>query len=207
MAHRWALLSNSAAWTVLDIRVVVANPRSYCYLDERRWYFSGTNSEEIFQQPEPDTLRSCPEYNHWLWGLEAGGDLFCPYWDNAMGQVRSRIRLATRYAARDVIYLSGENDVIPQLHDHCSSLLQGPTRKDRARHYAAALQEIFGYPVHELLVVPRSGHDHALMFQSEIGRAAILGRSRDSLVYQKEDEHEKVVSQTSRFIVPVRDQE
>jgi hypothetical protein len=202
MAHRWALLSNSAAWTVADIRVIVANPRSYCYLDERRWYFSEPDdTQEIFHKPKQDTVRSCPDYNRWLWGLQAGGDLPCPYRDEAMDQVRSPTLLADRYAARDVIYLSGENDVIPQVHDPCASLLQGKTRKERARHYVAGLHEFFGHPVHELRVVPSSGHDHALMFQSQVGREAIMGRRGDIVVDQRKD-----VSQTSRFIVPDRRQ-
>jgi hypothetical protein len=208
MAHRWAILSNSAVWTVANIRVVVANPRSYCYLDERRWYYSETNTtQEIFHRPKPDTVTSCPEYDHWLWGLQqnekvGGEDLPCPYWDNAISQVQSRLLLAERYAARDVIYLSGEYDVIPQIHDHCSTLLQGRTRKERARKYVAALQEYFGHPVHEWLIVPSSGHDHALMFQSPIGRAAILGRRRRDRPRDSVDKKE--VSQTSRFIVPLK---
>lgn len=219
MVHRWALLSNSPAWTVLDIRVVAANPRSFAYLDERRWLplnNSDTTEEKEFRSPSTEEIRQCPEYDHWLWGLQDGGgdDLPCPYRDAAMEQVPSRSLLAERYAARDVIYLSGAHDMIPQDHDHCAALVQGRTRNERARNYFQGLQELFfGHPVHALHVVPSSGHDHALMFQSEVGRSAILSfelRPKTTKVdssQQEADNRKKDVSQTARFIVPINRKE
>jgi hypothetical protein len=66
----------------------------------------------------------------------------------------------------------------------------------------------FGHPVHALHVVPSSGHDHALMFQSEVGRSAILSFERRPTTkvdssQQEADNRKKDVSQTARFIVPI----
>lgn len=204
MAHRWALLSSSPAWDVSNIRVVAANPRSYAYLDERRWYSSDpSTSTKDFRKPVQGELDACPEYNHWLWGLQDGGDLPCPYRDDAMAETRSKAVLAQRYAARDVHYLSGQFDIIPQDHDHCAALLQGRNRNERARNYFSGLQEYFGFPAHKLHFVPFSGHDHALMFQSPIGRLLIMGKgTNNDAAHLEEVEDARSFSQTSRFIVP-----
>ena len=178
MLQRWALLSNSDAWKQqgTDIRVVVANPKSYAYLDDRRWFpttdprdarngddvdevdtdkqeynanvirtqekipaggpnasnissnissknnnnnnnkiknnennknnKNNENNTEVFRRPTPgdgvDT--SCPWFNHWLWGLESGGDLSCPYRDDAVaGMGGSASAIAERYALRNVV--------------------------------------------------------------------------------------------------------
>ena len=45
--QRWALLSNSPAWKTMNIRAVVANPRSYAYLDDRRWFFASDSIENV----------------------------------------------------------------------------------------------------------------------------------------------------------------
>jgi hypothetical protein len=112
--------------------------------------------------------------------------------------------MAIRYASRDVIYLSGGYDIIPQYHDHCAALWQGRTRNERARNYFTSLQEYFGHSVHELLFVPFSAHDHALMFQSAVGRAAILGKQTSKNAQEQQKGNlRKEVSQTSRFIHPI----
>ena len=99
----------------MDIRVVVANPRSYVYLDDRRWFnvtrkqdnFGNNHvaSREVFRRPtqndQMDTV--CPSYNLWLWGLGSGGELSCPYRDNAMSEVDSVAAMANRYASRNVV--------------------------------------------------------------------------------------------------------
>ena len=124
--QRWALLSNSPAWNTssVGIRVVVANPRSYAYLDDRRWLApnpeeQGQNNNddtEIFRRPTAnngiDTY--CPWYNHWLWGLEDGGELPCPYRDSAVAQVGSAAAIAKRYASRNVV---SPTNALLQMHD------------------------------------------------------------------------------------------
>lgn len=169
IAHRWALLSNSPAWNSTELRSVVANPRSYCYLDNRRISNKGT-----FNVPDDNDITACPGYNQWQWGLEPGGTLIAPYKDQALNTTPTQ-PMAQRYATRNVIYLTGEHDEIP-LDDHCeTNMFQGKNRHERAKHYSQALRNYFGRKVHQLHQVPGSFHDHTLMFQSEPGRNAIFG--------------------------------
>jgi hypothetical protein len=173
----------------MDIRVVAANPRSFCYLDERRWFPSDEDgsgrrinikSSREFRRPYLEELEVCPYYDTYIWGLRGGGEIPTQYRDNASAEVGSLRAIAERYASRDVIYLSGELDVAPQSHDHCPNVLQGNNRNDKARNFFGGLQEYFGRRVHELHFVPNSGHDHAIMFQSSIGRKLILGERINS---------------------------
>ena len=214
MAHRWALLSNSTAWNskTIPLRAVVANPKSYVYLDDRRWFPNSCDNPngcaQSFHQPSQEVYNQCPEYNHYYWGLEAGGSIPCPYRDMAMAAVgESAATVANRYASRDVIYLSAEYDVLPQNRDHCSALWQGRNRNERARNYYASLKEYFGREIHEFHFVPFSGHDHALMFQSHVGRRAILGTridETDQVQQQDEIRIKKNLRQgVSRYIYPI----
>jgi pimeloyl-ACP methyl ester carboxylesterase len=169
VAHRWALLSNSPVWDLLiDVRAIVANPRSFCYLDGRRM-----DDNDNFNVPSPDDTALCPGYDQWQWGLEPGGKISCPYKDRALAEAP---KLKERYASRRVVYLSGEYDTESK-PDQCeTSVFQGKNRRERSERYFQALEAYFGQPVHERHVVPRSPHDHFLMFQSDEGRNAIFGR-------------------------------
>jgi hypothetical protein len=137
--------------------------------------------------------------------LEGGGELFCPYRDDAVRTAGSTKAIAERYATRDLVYLSGEYDIVPQDHDHCAARLQGSSRHERAIEYFNGLAEYFGRQVHELYVVPNSNHDHAIMFQSDIGRQVILRKGTN-----KNSESSgagqvggiESYSQTSRKIIP-----
>ena len=220
--HRWALLSNSPVWgdtsdstaesnsystpdahattkvvRSLPIRVIAANPRSYCYMDERR-IVNGT-----FQKPEPGVVASCTIYNTWQWGLDdddGHGDrgMLEPvaYRDRALAHT-PRERLVNRYATRDVYYLLGEYDTLT-LKDHCTTeKFQGMTRNERGKNYYQALQGYFsdrdGHSgeggnarddllrpkfVHVQLEAAQSPHDHCLMFQSPEGQEALGFSSR-----------------------------
>jgi pimeloyl-ACP methyl ester carboxylesterase len=172
ITHRWSLLSNSPAWTSssrMNIVSVVADPRSYCYLDERRVLSDGS-----FDVPSADDQTICPNYNEWQWGLEDGGYVTCPYRDRALQETSAPI-MAQRYATRKVTYLSGELDMMPT-NDRCETLLfQGKNRQQRAENYVQGLKEYFGRNVHEFHIIGGSPHDHSLMFQSREGKKAIFG--------------------------------
>jgi hypothetical protein len=174
VTQRWSLLSNSPAWeTFGNIRAVVANPRSYCYLDARRM------NGDMLEVPDLDDVQLCSHYNQWQWGLDQGGNLTCPYKDQALQETPAD-KMAQRYAMRQVIYLSGEFDTLPAM-DRCeTSVFQGPNRQERAKNYVKALEGYFGQPVHELHIVPGSPHDHSLMFQSRVGRQAIFGKKEST---------------------------
>lgn len=66
--QRWALLSNGSAFAKPDqsyvprvpIRVVVANPKSFCWMDTRRIFPDGK-----LRLPKDDAIYLCPTYNEW----------------------------------------------------------------------------------------------------------------------------------------------
>ena len=68
------------------------------------------------------------------------------------------------YAARDVVYLMGQNDtcneyLTPHCQSHgldksCAGMLQGHFRRERAENYIRFLATFFGRPVHKGSLVP-----------------------------------------------------
>jgi hypothetical protein len=83
--------------------------------------------------------------------------------------------VVTRYATRDIVYLSGELDVIPNGY-YCMERIQGKNRRVRSERFYESLKIIYGgRQVHRRLVVRGVHHDHALMFQSLEGREAMFG--------------------------------
>lgn len=171
VTHRWALLSNSPAWEQdsVDLVSVVANPRSFCYLDDRRMGEDGT-----YGVPDRDDIAMCPGYNQWQWGLASGGYVQCPYRDVALQQINATA-MGQRYAGRKVVYLSGELDTIPTTDQCETSVFQGYNRQSRAKNYVESLERHFGRKVHQWHIIPGSPHDHSLMYQSDQGKAAIFG--------------------------------
>jgi len=207
LVHRWALLSNALRipWTInenMDIRAVVANPRSYCYLNEKRMMMmmDGDKTAAQWKVPTASQIQKCPDYNQWTWGLESGGalDKVVPYKVRRLKEIMSAEELAHRYASRKVLYLTGEYDDIEQ-DDVCGDRdFQGMNRHERALYYVASLNAYFGTATtsnsttilgasssnnttdnsillrHELHTIPKTPHDHILMFQSAAGRRAII---------------------------------
>jgi hypothetical protein len=188
--HRWTMLSSSPIiWqkqqkqnqgggggggnNIVEVRSIVANPRSYCYLDGRRIRFDDDNRFDI---PNKEMIEACPSYNQWQWGLDTGGDIISHYKDRVLNSTTA-LDIRRRYASRHVFYLAGEFDTIEQ-EDRCETYsFQGSTRNQRAHNYFKALNEIHPNHSHQFHVVPRSPHDHALMFQSQAGWDAIFGET------------------------------
>jgi pimeloyl-ACP methyl ester carboxylesterase len=173
--QRWALTSSSHVWEIESpkLRAVVANPSSFCYLDQRRFV-----NGNLVVPPSKD----CSDYNKWEWGLEEGGEQ-CEYKDEALAASGGAMGLAKRYFSRDVVYLSGGSDICNVskgwCHSHglemtCADMLQGPTRLARSENFFAFLKEYAGQRVHSRLVVPGVGHDHALIFESSQGQEALF---------------------------------
>ena len=170
--QRWALLSSSPSFTYeqFHLRVIVANPRSLCWLDDRRMV-NGT------LRVPPQAEEECPLYNEWEWGLGPGEFLDTPYKSRAF-QTTGVDRIVERYAERDVIYLAGEEDTIP--NGECQDKMQGDFRKERSANFFAALPQIYGRPVHKRLVAQGVPHDHSLLFQSPEGQQALFGLQEET---------------------------
>jgi hypothetical protein len=165
-AQRWALLSNSHVWKTHPVRVVVANPRSFCFLSAER-LINGT-----WQIPNEE---DCPVYNEWEWGLGPGDWLSTPYKDQAIDDVGGVDEIIRRYPSRDIVYLAGEQDIIP--NGDCQDQLQGAFRRVRSENFMASLERIYHRPVHRRYVASGIPHDHTLLYQSPEGQQALFGDS------------------------------
>jgi pimeloyl-ACP methyl ester carboxylesterase len=177
--HRWALTSASSIWgdytdiypddRVLPLRVVAANPRSFCYLDNRR-YQNGS-----FVVPNEQRIKRCPGYNAWEWGLEMDGRVPGPaYVKTTIQKHGGAQKLIDRHAQRDVVYLAGAEDILP-VHSECEDDdFQGNTRFQRSQRYHEYLEHYYGFSVHKRVVAMGIPHDHCLLFQSQAGYHALF---------------------------------
>ncbi|KAL7428843.1 hypothetical protein ACHAXH_001072 [Discostella pseudostelligera] len=178
VVHRWGVTSDS--WCFGDgdegghptadlpsIRLVAANPRSYAYLDTRRYFPTSSFSEDAvilgdqgvggkdtlspfdkldFRLPTESELDDCPEYDRYIWGLEDNPRVPAPYITSHVQKfmasgVDGRTKIFCRYASRDVVYLSGERDTEKlgnQIVD--GDGYQGPSRRERSERFFLALQ-------------------------------------------------------------------
>ena len=168
--QRYALLSSHPALDVkvsqtrtegkrnIQVRLVAANPRSYCYLDNRRYVVGD------YERPHEDKIKACPRWNQYQWGLNDGGDVVAPYRDRAVELVGGIDSLRRRFLERNVTYLAGAKDILP-LEGMCEDdLFQGGCRLERAHHYFGSLA-LFGageknthHHLHEV-----AGSNHAIL--------------------------------------------
>ena len=155
-----------------SIRLVVANPRSFTYLDRRRYLPNTTpttspnnNNDDHnqddnaleFRLPTNSEVDECPYYNRYMWGIEDNPDLPAPYITKNIERLMKTVKqsdcdssvttveeaLFCRYASRDVVYLAGENDTqIVEEQISCGDGYQGQMRRDRSERYYASLQHI-----------------------------------------------------------------
>ena len=176
--QRWSLLTSY--WDTDRMRSIVANPSSYAYLTSLRFI------DGRWQEIQGAIKEGCPHYNQWEWGLDPGGELEVPYRKAAFTNASYLIE---RFNDRSVTYLSGSvdrcnvSDPNGWCHSHgletnCVDELQGSNRLERAARYMAMLRLVgIGPENHVRYIVNGVGHDHTLMFQSEVGIAAVFGRS------------------------------
>ena len=161
------------------LRFAVANPSSYCYLDELR-YTNGT-----FQRPSKHIRQSCPQYNQWEYGLDPNGPTDVRYKDLAIQKAGGLAPLVQRYAEKDVVYLAGSQDRCPTagpdgwcnshgLETTCMDMLQGQFRLERHRVFMQSLRNFFGRKVHRSQIIPGVGHDHSMILHSKEGLAAVF---------------------------------
>ena len=167
----------------IEIRAIPANPRCFAMLDDRRYIRDVTTKNiTVFRRPDSDVIAACPDFNEWIWGLQAGGNVTVPYKDRAVADAGGVEALARRYVAeRQLIYLAGGADT-QIFEDECGSVLQGQTRRERSERYMASLHELYPKEMkthcrHTRLVAEGIPHDHTLMFQSPAGQKALFGEN------------------------------
>lgn len=124
-----------------------------------------------FSPDRPGPTASCPEYDHWRYGLA--------HRDGYAARLSAR-EVQEQYAARTVRYLVGSADDDPRsgsLDRTCAAMAQGDDREERALNYHRHLLDHLGVGTgiqHRVVVVPGVGHDAAGMLTSPEGRAALL---------------------------------
>lgn len=180
--HRWALSSNSWCfgggqfahrWApksdLPNVRTVVANPRSFTYLDDRR-YFAVANEINTLKEDRRSLAQDegtltpfndyelrtpyvaeeseCNGFNKYEWGLYPDEGVPAPYVINNVQKLidhGDNSELFCRYASRDVVYLTGQRDVeILGAENRYKGLhgdrFQGPSRRERSERFFASLQ-------------------------------------------------------------------
>jgi hypothetical protein len=146
----------------LPITYVVSNPSSYSYLDAERP--SGpTNELRAFGD-----ARNCTTYDNWPYGLKNRTGYSAKIADDL---------LKKQLAARPVIYLLGELDVLPLagFDSSCPAMAQGPTRLARGQSFAAYVNEKYKAQ-HKAVVVPLCGHNARCMFTSEVALPILFAK-------------------------------
>lgn len=143
----------------ITMRFIVNNPSSYLYMDDTR-KITGTNNFEASQT-------NCALFNEYKYGLD---DL--PDYLAAVGVERIR----AQFPKREVVYLLGDEDNdlnSSSLDTSCEGALQGKHRLERGIIYYEYLQSYYGDTIktkQTIGMVPKVGHSHKGMFQSELGR-------------------------------------
>jgi hypothetical protein len=179
--HRWALSSNSWLFgngqfahryapgaDLPNVRVIAANPRSFAYLDNRRYF---AVSDQVFVEvdktspaenegnltpfdkyrlrpPSAAEESDCNKFNEYEWGLEPNEGVPAPYIINNIHKLidhGDNTELFCRYASRDIVYISGQRDFEKNsLGSHScrkhTDGYQGPSRRERSERFFASLQ-------------------------------------------------------------------
>jgi pimeloyl-ACP methyl ester carboxylesterase len=183
--QRWAMLTSS--WRESRMRAIVANPSSYAYLTPLRFI------DGYWRRPIKEAA-DCPQYNRWQWGLDTDGDIKVPYRDAAL---KNATEVVEQFKSRQVLYLAGALDrcniskVVGWCHSHglettCMDNLQGSNRIERNERYMSSLRMIGIWKNHARRVVEGVGHDHSLMFQSQIGLESVFGEWDGEDIYEED---------------------
>ncbi|KAL3780673.1 hypothetical protein HJC23_007120 [Cyclotella cryptica] len=150
--HRWALSSNHPCLDRPLVRLVVANPRSFTYLDDRRYlplldlHSIEDNIDHLaaqskvlsdsdntvqslleFRAPTSQEEGQCPIYDNYIMGLRENPHIPAPYFQSNTGKLEdtdldNTNRLFCRYASRRIIYLSGRRDTDVLTSHHCNDV-------------------------------------------------------------------------------------
>ena len=138
----------------IPVTYVVSNPSSYAYPDPVR-PVEDSNDYGPFHD-----ARNCTTYNHWPYGFEQRG--------NGYASKLTDAQLKQQLAARPVVYLLGELDVMPVggFDGSCPAMAQGPTRRARGEAFARYVNEKYGTH-QQVVVVSLCGHNARCMFTSD----------------------------------------
>ncbi len=136
----------------VPIAYVVSNPSSYAYPDSGRPTAGG-------KEFQPPAQSNCPTYDRWPYGFQNRSGY--------TGSIPDAV-LHKQLAARPVVYLLGEIDILPLggFDGSCSAMAQGPTRLARGQAFGTYVNQKWG-AAHTVTIVPLCGHNARCMFTSE----------------------------------------
>lgn len=187
--QRWAL--TTGAWTLHhpSLQAIVVNPSSFAYLTPLR----KSNANQEWALPD---FSQCPTYNEWEWGLETTEH--SPFYIRKVLSDLSVEDLTRRFASRDVIYLAGDRDIcnVPGMtrdgwcYSHgletlCPDMVGGSNRLERHMNYYESLR-LVNVTTHRRDLVPNVGHDHSLIFHSEVTKRYLLGEGEHVDIVKRE---------------------
>jgi hypothetical protein len=137
----------------VPVMYVVSNPSSYAYPDSSRPAAEGKDF-----RPFGDS-RNCTTYDRWPYGLQNRSGYTAQIPDDT---------LKKQLAARPVVYLLGEIDIMPLggFDSSCPAMAQGPTRLARGEAFGAYVNQKYGAH-HTVTVVSLCGHNARCMFTAE----------------------------------------
>ena len=137
----------------VPVSYVVSNPSSYAYLDSGRPSADGKAFRAFGDG------RNCTTYDHWPYGLQGRTGYTAHIPDDVMKK---------QLAARPVVYLLGEIDILPLggFDSSCPAMAQGPTRLARGQAFGAYVNQKYAAK-HTVKVVPLCGHNARCMFTAE----------------------------------------
>jgi len=163
----------------ISFRYIVMNPSSYMYLNDERWIPGTPHDFAVPSTATRDTITACGNnhtdfnnYNDYGYGLD---NLNWGYHraNQTLGEA-----VITRYGARHIVHLVGENDNDPNgdgLDLSCQAMLQGNHRRERGEVYASHLGNVFGSTSnHHFEVIAGAGHNGRQMITSDRGRHFIF---------------------------------
>jgi hypothetical protein len=137
----------------VPVTYVVSNPSSYAYLDATRPNADGSQFQAFGDG------RNCTTFDRWPYGMQNRSGYAWAMTDE---------QLKKQLAARPVVYLLGEIDILPLggFDSSCPAMAQGGTRLARGQAFARYVNQKFGAK-HQAQVVPLCGHNARCMFTSE----------------------------------------
>ena len=158
--QRYAVVGTAAARVTaqgIHIRFVIANPSSYLYFDDYR--------------PGPHGA-GCSDWDHWKYGIRGAPEYI------RLSPTHTWEKMEADYAAADVIYLMGDEDIDPHQKDldvSCAGEAEGPTRLARGKSFYAYLKsrhpEAWGQ---RLWLVNGVAHSGPKMVESPCGVKALF---------------------------------
>ncbi len=145
--------------TGFKFRFVVGSPGSYMYPTSER---PKNGKSSAFEKPT-----SCSGYNDYPYGLSNRVDYL---------KTSAVSDMVARLATRDIRFIAGEADTARDgvLDVTCAADLQGANRFARSQNFAAYAKHLNANDHTKVFSVPGAAHDHAKVFQSTPGRAALF---------------------------------